>query len=84
MKYFFKIARSAGKLYKSGDIETKRKLVSLIPPNLVLKDKHIDSYQLKKSLNLLAKEPISTDFEKLLGEKDSNPHDKRQRLASYH
>ncbi len=29
--------------------------------------KHIDSYQLKKPFNLLAKEPISPDFEKLLG-----------------
>jgi len=34
-----------------------------------MKDKHIDSYQLKEPFNLLAKEPISTDFEKLLGEK---------------
>jgi len=34
MKYFVKIARSAGQLYKNGDIETKRKLVSLMPSNL--------------------------------------------------
>ena len=30
-------------------------------------DKHIDSHQLKEPFKHLAKEPISTDFEKLLG-----------------
>ena len=73
MEKFFKIAATAGQLYSSEDIETKRKLLSLIPSNLILENRHIVGYQLKQPFNLLAAEPITTDFVKLLGEKDSNP-----------
>ena len=64
---FFHIAATAGQLYRQGDVETKRKLLSLIPSNLVLEDRHIVSYQLKEPFNILAEEPISADFAKLLG-----------------
>ena len=67
IKQFFRIAATAGKLYKSGSIEQKRKLLSLIPSNLVLKDRHIVSYQLKEPFNLLVERPITADFSKLLG-----------------
>ncbi len=81
---FFHIAHSAGQLYRNGNVEEKRRLLSLIPSNLVLKDRHIASYQLKEPFNLLAEGPLPADFRQLLGEKDSNPHNGSQSPASYH
>lgn len=52
-----KVANACNELFLSGDYETKRKLLTLISSNMVLKDQRIASYQLKEPFNLLLNAP---------------------------
>jgi len=52
-----KVANACNDLFLTGDYETKRKLLTMISSNMVLKDRHIASYQLKEPFNILLNTP---------------------------
>jgi hypothetical protein len=52
-----KVANACNDLFKTGDYETKRHLLTMISSNIVLKDQKIASYQLKTPFNILQNAP---------------------------
>jgi len=52
-----KVANACNDLFLTGDYETKRKLLTMISSNMILKDRKIASYQLKKPFNILLNAP---------------------------
>ncbi len=52
-----KVANACNDLFLTGNYETKRKLLTMVSSNMILKDRKIASYQLKEPFHLLLNAP---------------------------
>ncbi len=83
-KKVFLDASRATKEFLGGDDLKKHEIIKNILWNILLKDKNIVEYQLKKEFAPIAKSPKKGDIATLLRVRDSNPNTCLQRAMSYH